>query len=132
MVKKPTCEELDQRNRELEKEAIEHQWAEGALQKSKERFRSVVENSPDIIHIAIKPDLDNSMDKTTRSPPSSEPPIWAERYGYSKEEHLRYIKALDATRYRGTGRYNVTAAARQLGIPRKTFTYRLRKMRIIK
>ena len=45
---------------------------------------------------------------------------------------LEYIKALDETKYAGTGRWNLTAAARQLNIPRKTFTYRLKKMRLIK
>jgi transcriptional regulator with PAS, ATPase and Fis domain len=41
-----------------------------------------------------------------------------------------YTKALDKTRYPGTGRWNVSAAARLLDIPRKTFEYRMRKMNL--
>jgi len=51
--------------------------------------------------------------------------------GRSNEEHTQYMKALDVTKYRGTGRWNLSAAARQLGIPRKTFSYRLKKTGIV-
>lgn len=51
---------------------------------------------------------------------------------YSDQERLRYRKALDATKYSGTGRWNLSAAACQLGIPRKTFIYRAKKMKLIK
>jgi transcriptional regulator of acetoin/glycerol metabolism len=44
------------------------------------------------------------------------------------EERIRYLEALNATKYRGTGRWNVSAAARQLGIPRETLAYHLRKL----
>jgi DNA-binding NtrC family response regulator len=44
----------------------------------------------------------------------------------------RYLKALESTKYSGTGRWNFSAAARKLGVPRKTFIYRLKKMQLIK
>jgi transcriptional regulator with GAF, ATPase, and Fis domain len=43
-------------------------------------------------------------------------------------ERTRYLEALNATKYRGTGRWNVSAAARQLGIPRETLAYHLKKL----
>ena len=43
-------------------------------------------------------------------------------------EQTRYLEALNATKYRGTGRWNVSAAARQLGIPRETLAYHLKKL----
>jgi transcriptional regulator of acetoin/glycerol metabolism len=50
-------------------------------------------------------------------------------YQFQKdEERTRYLEALNATKYRGTGRWNVSAAARQLGIPRETLAYHLRKL----
>jgi transcriptional regulator with GAF, ATPase, and Fis domain len=51
---------------------------------------------------------------------------------YSDRERLRYLKALDSTKYSGTGRWNLSATARRLGVPRKTFVYRLKKMQLIK
>ena len=50
----------------------------------------------------------------------------------SDPEYTRYLKALDSTKYSGTGRWNFSAAARRLGGPRKTFVYRLKKMQLIK
>jgi transcriptional regulator with GAF, ATPase, and Fis domain len=55
-----------------------------------------------------------------------------EREKYPDPERLRYLKALDSTKYSGTGRWNLSAAARQLGVPRKTLIYRLKKMQLIK
>jgi transcriptional regulator of acetoin/glycerol metabolism len=43
-------------------------------------------------------------------------------------ERARYLEALNATKYRGIGRWNVSAAARQLGIPRETLAYHLKKL----
>ncbi len=48
------------------------------------------------------------------------------------EERTRYLAALKATRYPGTGRWNVSAAARQLGIPRETLAYHLKKFRLFR
>ena len=50
---------------------------------------------------------------------------------YSDQERLRYLKALNSTKYSGTGRWNLSAAARQLNIPRKTFVYHLKKKQLI-
>jgi transcriptional regulator with GAF, ATPase, and Fis domain len=43
-------------------------------------------------------------------------------------ERTRYLEALNTTIYRGTGRWNVSAAARQLGMPRETLVYHLKKL----
>ena len=50
---------------------------------------------------------------------------------YSDQERLRFLKALNSTKYSGTGRWNLSAAARQLNIPRKTFVYHLKKKQLI-
>jgi transcriptional regulator of acetoin/glycerol metabolism len=55
-----------------------------------------------------------------------------DHYFLREEERKRYLQALQATKYPGTGRWNVSAAARQLGIPRETLTYHLKKMRLSK
>lgn len=47
-------------------------------------------------------------------------------------ERLKYTRALEKTRYPGTGRWNISAAAKCLEIPRKTFVYRIKKMEISK
>ena len=46
-------------------------------------------------------------------------------------EQVKYIHVLDSTKYPGTGRWNLSAASRELNIPRKTFTYRLKKLGLI-
>jgi len=48
------------------------------------------------------------------------------------EDRRRYLEALQATKYSGTGRWNVSAAARQLGIPRETLTYHLKKLNLLR
>lgn len=48
-----------------------------------------------------------------------------------EEDRRRYLEALHATKYQGTGRWNVSSAARQLGIPRETLSYHLKKMRLL-
>ncbi|MBA4395480.1 MAG: hypothetical protein C0407_18165, partial [Desulfobacca sp.] len=48
-----------------------------------------------------------------------------------KGDRDRYLEALQTTQYRGTGRWNVSAAARHLGMPRETLTYHLRKLRLV-
>jgi transcriptional regulator of acetoin/glycerol metabolism len=51
---------------------------------------------------------------------------------YTDKECKSYFNALDSTKYSGTGRWNLSAAARKLGVPRKTFIYRLKKMKLIR
>jgi len=76
--------------------------------------------------------------KTDQGCPASEnlrfarEPTPIEASGLSDEESLQYMEALEETKYSGTGRWNLTAASRRLNIPRKTFTYRLKKMNIMK
>ncbi len=47
------------------------------------------------------------------------------------EDRRRYLDALQATKYQGTGRWNVSSAARQLGIPRETLSYHLKKLHLL-
>ena len=47
------------------------------------------------------------------------------------EDRRRYLEALQATKYQGTGRWNVSSAARQLGIPRETLSYHLKKLGLL-
>jgi Nif-specific regulatory protein len=54
-----------------------------------------------------------------------------DKVDFSYQERLRYLKALESTKYRGTGRWNKSAAAEYLSIPRKTFEYNARKMGLI-
>ena len=49
MYEKPTYEELEQRVKALEKEAVERQHAEQALRKNEDEWSSLVKNAPDII-----------------------------------------------------------------------------------
>ena len=49
MAKKPTYEELEQRVKELEKEFLERKQADETLRESEERYRSLLEASPDPI-----------------------------------------------------------------------------------
>jgi transcriptional regulator with GAF, ATPase, and Fis domain len=65
-------------------------------------------------------------------PRALEPVPEKDHYFLREEERERYLQALQATKYPGTGRWNVSAAARQLGIPRETLTYHLKKMRLSK
>ena len=51
---------------------------------------------------------------------------------YLNVEYTKYLNALDSTKYPGTGRWNLSAASRILNIPRKTFTYRLKKLDLLK
>lgn len=46
-------------------------------------------------------------------------------------EKERYLEALRATSFPGTGRWNISAAARQLNIARKTLAYRMQKLNLI-
>ncbi|MEW6186514.1 MAG: sigma-54-dependent Fis family transcriptional regulator [Thermodesulfobacteriota bacterium] len=72
-----------------------------------------------------------------KSIPAAGGPFPDSEYGPSKENRLldkgertRYLEALQATQYRGSGRWNVRAAARRLGMPRETLVYHLKKMHL--
>ena len=64
--------------------------------------------------------------------PDSEPVPEGDHRLLRNEERTRYLEVLKATRYPGTGRWNVSAAARQLGIPRETLAYHLKKFRLFR
>jgi transcriptional regulator of acetoin/glycerol metabolism len=72
---------------------------------------------------ALQSSIDNQPDKLSATHEPAEVP---------NEERARYLKALEATKYPGTGRWNLNAAARELNIPRKTLTYRLKKLNLVK
>ena len=90
-----------------------------------ERGRIHPEDFPGWLHKAMKKDYEKSNIRRHKTESPAEIP------GRFNEERTQYIEALDETKYSGTGRWNLSAAARQLSIPRKTFSYRLKKMEII-
>ena len=81
------------------------------------------------VPVWLHKEMKTEYGKTSKQRYKNESP--AEIDGRSKEEQTQYMKALDRTKYPGTGRWNLSAAARQLGIPRKTFSYRLKKRGIV-
>ncbi len=91
----------------------------------------LLEDFPTWLQDAMKTDVGSPKDEDAEIYSSSELTESFETGEFINGGRLEYIKALDETKYAGTGRWNLTAAARQLNIPRKTFTYRLKKMRLI-
>ncbi len=82
---------------------------------------------------AVKTPPDTRIEAVSDSgPPYGEQPSFVDSNEISAQERARYMKALEATKYPGTGRWNLSAAARDLNIPRKTFTYRLKRLQIIR
>jgi len=84
---------------------------------------------PDWLHKALEssPIMMNYIENHPPiAPDSGQEQMWNLTTG----EKTRYLSALDSTKYRGTGRWNISAAARVLGIPRETLTYRLKKLHI--
>jgi two-component system NtrC family response regulator len=84
--------------------------------------------------------LRNAVESGPAAPaPTSSPnhavttePALSEREARWRAERARYLKALEVTKYPSTGRWNIHAAARELGLPRKTLTYRLKKLHLLK
>lgn len=74
MDEKPTYEELEQRVKELEREAVKHEQAEEALQKSEEKYRVLFEKANIAIFVA--------QDGMLKSPN----PKALDLHGYSEEE----------------------------------------------
>ena len=75
MAGKPTYEELEQKVRDLEEEALERVRAEEALHESEERYRSFIDSAHDMIQ-SVKPD--GSFDFVNRA--------WLETLGYAEAE----------------------------------------------
>ena len=90
------------------------------------------EDFPGWLHHAMKLELQIPMTQSASSSALDEPSAVTKDDAFFNEDRERYLKVLDSTKYPGTGRWNVSAAARELGIPRKTFTYRLKKLGFIK
>ena len=74
MAKKPTYEELEERVKELENEALERKQAEEALRKSEEKYRTLLENAGQAVLVA-----QDGVYKFVN-------PKGEELFGYSKEE----------------------------------------------
>ncbi len=74
MARRPTYEELEQRAKELEKEAAEHMRAKEAFQNSEQRYKDIVEKVNDIIYTL---DVEGKIT-------SSNPAVKA--FGYHPEE----------------------------------------------
>jgi len=87
---------------------------------------------PPWLHKAIEADLGRPVNPSARSRLPGGPTVPHEIDDRSNRERARYMRVLDSTKYMGTGRWNLSAAARELGIPRKTLYYRLKKLRLIK
>lgn len=77
MAKKPTYEELEQRIKELEKEAIKRKQAEEALKESEERYSTLFDRSLDCVYLH---DFEGNFIDAN--------PVALELLGYTKEEIL--------------------------------------------
>ena len=83
---------------------------------------------PAWFHKALALDLKQPIPSPNTSHPPDIEPVLQKDDQFSKEEQTRYLEALNGTKYQGTGRWNVSAAARILNIPRETLAYRLKKI----
>ncbi len=88
----------------------------------------------------IQPDdfpawLQNLLNPTGSQKPAAfktSEPFPGQNFKTSREDdYTRYMAALERTKYPMTGRWNISKASRQLGIPRKTLMYRLKKSGLI-
>ncbi|OEU51614.1 MAG: hypothetical protein BA861_06525 [Desulfobacterales bacterium S3730MH5] len=66
MVKKPTCEELEQRVKELEKKSIERKRAEEALRESQDRYKELWDNAPVAYHMLDSEGIITQVNQTER------------------------------------------------------------------
>jgi transcriptional regulator with GAF, ATPase, and Fis domain len=86
-------------------------------------------NLPAWLRMGVISGLKGQIGYTIAGPsPDSQPgPVINNRF-LKEEQQSRYLEALEATQYRGTGRWNVSAAARRLNMPRETLVYHLKKL----
>ena len=90
-------------------------------------------NFPAWLHKAVIPEIKEHVSFPAGSHHPNLQPVPEKDCRFLKDgERTRYLEALNTTKYRGTGRWNVSAAARQLGIPRETLAYHLRKLRLFR
>jgi len=86
---------------------------------------------PPWLQKAMKSDVKGPAPQSLISDQPDKPLAAHEPAEVPNEERARYLKALETTKYPGTGRWNLNAAARALNMPRKTLTYRLKKIKLI-
>ena len=84
MTKKPTYEELEQRIKELEKEAIEHKQAKEALKETEQKYQHLTESLLDTVY---------EFDRKGRFTYVNE--AGAHMFGYSKQEILNGLLVQD-------------------------------------
>jgi Nif-specific regulatory protein len=89
------------------------------------------EDFPGWLHQAMKPEEGKLVTQPAMVSAPDEEPAVTESAAISNEDRAHYLEVLDATKYSGTGRWNLSAASRELGIPRKTFFYRLKRLGLI-
>jgi Nif-specific regulatory protein len=90
------------------------------------------EDFPAWLRTATESERVEPSGQLVKSRQSFEQPLSIGRDSASDDDRASYIKALERTKYPGTGRWNLAAAARELHIPRKTFVYRLRRLGLIR
>jgi len=84
MAEKPTYRELEQRIKELEKEAVEHKQAEEALRENEQKYHHLTESLLDTVY---------EFDREGRFTYVNE--AGTHMFGYSKEEILNDLRAQD-------------------------------------
>jgi len=63
MSQKPTYEQLEQRFKELEADAVRHRQAERNLQESEARFRALMDNIPAVVATGTATKIINTGDR---------------------------------------------------------------------
>jgi PAS domain S-box-containing protein len=113
MPEKPSYEELEQRVKELEKEAVEHKRAEEPLPESEEYFRSLIENA-----------LDGVMVVDGKGTINYQSPSIGKILGYKPEEVVG--KRMSEFIYSGDESYVMEAFSRVIQNPCSTRSLQLR------
>ena len=90
-------------------------------------------NLPSWLQKALIPSLSDKTIPTVGGPgPYSESGPSKDSRFLNTGERNRYLEALRTTQYQGSGRWNVSAAARRLGMPRETLAYHLKKLHLFR